>query len=408
MAKLKPSATPPKGSNIFVVRRAADDSPKLWCARYVPPFDKELGYQPPMRAFYGKTWPEAEAERKKGLAEKPTLDKKTRLIDYITSAFDQAKERRTRVGQKRLQWSTYSNQKARLANYLCDPLKEDIRKCALFTAALGTVTQKAVTAYFDLLLDLGVSREIRAQLRIDLGQVFDQAEEYMTGEDPRRLLLKKVEIESALEPNRQFLDQDEVEAAIHDETKPLQARLILAFQFSVMCRPSEMWALTWADFTADFSEASFTKATRRGKDGVAVRPGTKNYVNRTIPMWGLVSALLRELRKARMAAGVTSEYVFLAVEAPVALAMTNDRFQHRWPAMRTALGLTGTAGLYSAKHLGNTWLHDQGVAPEDRAKRMGHKDERMAVRTYRNHTTAQAKRTANTFDGLGTPQKVAQ
>jgi len=63
--------------------------------------------------------------------------------------------------------------------------------------------------------------------------------------------------------------------------------------------------------------------------------------------------------------------------------MTKNTFGHRWTAYKTLLGLPAGPTFYSLKHLGNSWLDEQGVGAAVRQKRMGHKDDRMARNVYR-------------------------
>lgn len=384
----------PDFSKPYKYKKDATGKVLTWASKGIFPRDTVLGIKPKPVYLYGKTETEVKKKIKAFVPQKATLDKTTVFSDYLTEVFIPSEERRTRVGEKPLQWTTYLNRKSRLTNYVTTPRKDWLKGTALAECCLGTMTPKTVKAYFDLLVDKGVSRELRHQLRLDLNLVFKQAEDFMAF-SPRQLL-KLVVVEPKVDVERAIFDLDEVRSIIFDEAKPLEYRLMVAFQMTAMCRPSEMWALTWADISEDFTAVKFDKALRLTKDGERVTPGTKNHVSGTVHLPDFVASMLREVRKRRMA----SEAVFVTDAGE---PMTKDRFQARWPKIKAALGLTGPATFYSLKHLGNSWMAEQGIPAEVRAKRMRHKDERMAMRVYRVVKDQEAVRATTVFDTLTTP-----
>ena len=373
-----------------------------WASKGVWPRDPNTGARTAKTIYiYAKTVRDVHFKVAAWKPTKPTLDKSTTLAAFIEGRFLEHEERRTRVGLKPLGWATFDSRRSRLRNYLLRPVNDDVKVPAVSGRAnglLGVLNSKAVMAYCDRLLDAAVSWDIRYQLRIDLNLVFTLAEEFMAY-TPRQLL-KGFEMETKFEVDRTLFDLDEVFKAIYDEAIPVEFRLPVAFQMMSLARPSEMWALTWADFNDDFSKVRITKAMRRLESGLGVSPGTKNHTVRTTPIPAVLSAMLRAHRKACMG----SVYVF---ETSEGLPMTKDRFKARWRKIKTSLGLTGKATPYSLKHLGNSWLDEKGVPDTVRAKLCGHRDTRMVQRVYRVVADREKVAATNHFDTLGTPLKPA-
>jgi integrase len=332
------------------------------------------------------------------------LDTYTTLGKYIEQDFLVAEERRTRISTKPLSWGTFTARRGRLLNWLVKPnvCKSPFLKAnavyALAHTFLGKLTPDHLEAYFDVLLDGQTSWEIRFQLRTDFGMIFDRAEDLIAVAPSR--LLKGVGLERKPDVHKDLWDVQSVLRAIEDHTKPILPRALVGFEFYMMNRPSETFALTWGDFTADLRHVDFTKASRRTAEGEAVTPGLKTKSRRTVRVPAALVVLLQELRKEQRTKGAgwsEADRVFLT---NTGLPFSKDRFAARWQGFRKLLGLASGPTYYSLKSTGNNALAEAGVTPEARADRMGHSDSRMALKTYRRVSTTEGDRVADVFDAL--------
>jgi integrase len=159
----------------------------------------------------------------------------------------------------------------------------------------------------------------------------------------------------------------------------------------MMNRPSEAYALTWGDFTADLRRVDFTKASRRTAAGETVTPGLKTKSRRTVRVPVALAAILQDIRKEQWANGTgwnEADPVFLT---ETGLPFSKDRFSARWDGYRKLLRLAARPTYYSLKTTGNNFLAEAGVTPEARADRMGHSDTRMALSTYRRVSTPRGR-----------------
>lgn len=371
-------------SKAFIFRKDEKGRPKLYASKATFPFDQSLGYKPKPIVITAKNKQDLEDKIRNWEPEKQTLDKSTTLVEYVRDVFIPAQERRTHIGARPLQWSTFTNRRARLMNWLIEP-KKDFLTGAKFEpikrASLGALTPQTIQSYFELLEDNQVSQEVRFQLRTEFNMVFKQAEDLMKVSPSR--LLRDVTVEAKSDHTPALFDLEQVEQAIRDTSKPLEVRALVAVQYYTLCRPSEIWALSWADFGDDFGFVLFDKASRPTKNGYQITEWSKNYTKRRTPLAPVLAGMLRELRKRRMAAGIGQEAVFLTAETPEGKRMSKDAFGHRWPSYKVLLGLTGAATFYSLKHLGNSRLDERDVPASVRAKLMGHKNDRMAREVYR-------------------------
>jgi integrase len=140
---------------------------------------------------------------------------------------------------------------------------------------------------------------------------------------------------------------------IRRKLPPLMDRCLVAFQFFMMCRPSEMWALTWEDVDLKSGRVLLNKAMRAVSGGFAVSSGSKigPRGDRSAEMGETLTGLLRALRKAAMASSGQSNHVFTTLTG---MPITGWRWNKNvWPRVRKNLELPDGPTFYSLKALGN-------------------------------------------------------
>ena len=256
------------------------------------------------------------------------------------------------------------------------------------------------TELFDALLADKVSYHSRYQLKIDLNSALKRVSKHLVDRNgtsiPYKLFLQDVEVTAPISKPREFWDQDSITTVIFNQKLRVFDRAVIAFIFFTMCRPSEMWALRWADVDLKKGQCNISKRVVRAESGFVDKDGTKrrDEVFRAYLAKDLIP-LLKALQNTH-----EGEWVFPREDGS---QMNNDHFyQVVWPKLRERVGLPSGPRYYSLKHLGNSYLGDNGVDAGIRGELMGHADDRMARATYR--TVADSRRIAavGVFDRLST------
>jgi integrase len=184
-----------------------------------------------------------------------------------------------------------------------------------------------------------------------------------------------------MKPKRLF-NADDLLDRIGEESRPLEARAIVAFEFIMNCRPNEMFALTWSDIDWKTEQVTICKAVQRDQHGFKVKDSTKTgrKGDRVLPLGPILAPLLRQVQKARMANGTASDYVFCQ---PDGRPYEKDSFAYAWDRIRKKLGLPDGPTFYSIKRTGNSYALANGVSSAAQAKKMGQTTTRMADNVYR-------------------------
>jgi integrase len=158
--------------------------------------------------------------------------------------------------------------------------------------------------------------------------------------------------------NRLIFDHEQIFQIITDSTKLIDDRVFIAFLFMIQCRPSEMFALTWAD--VDFKKGSvrINKAMRRDKEKsrYMVTPGSKirkkgkigkDPGNREIMMPKLLCDLMNNLKQWQQDNGSNPLWPFLSVQG---LQLTGDLFRAKWRGVKKRTGLPTEKGAPTFLH----------------------------------------------------------
>jgi integrase len=204
---------------------------------------------------------------------------------------------------------------------------------------------------------------------------------------------------------KQLYDADDVFAKIVDDSKPLQARAIVAFLMTLCCRPNEMFPLEWSDIDWKHEQVRICKALRKDKHTFKVVPFTKTgrKGDRVLPLGPLLSEILRRLQKERMNCDAPSPYVFCWTDGSM---LDTYRFKLLWHRSREALGLSKGPSAYSLKTLGVSIKSANGVPDAVLAKLCRHTTTRMVQNTYRSVYDAELLRAVEVTAGNGLGRSV--
>lgn len=124
------------------------------------------------------------------------------------------------------------------------------------------------------------------------------------------------------------------------------------------------------------------KALPRDEHGFSVKDCTKTgrAGDRRLPLGKLLVDLLHRVHEARMADGLSSEYVFYRSDGS---RHDKDSFADACERIRKELKLPDGPTFYSLKTTGNTYALANGNPSAVQAKKMGHTTTRMADNDYR-------------------------
>jgi len=188
---------------------------------------------------------------------------------------------------------------------------------------------------------------------------------------------------------RAYYEPEYVFNIIQDESKNLAARTVVAFQFLMLCRPSEYAALTPQDVNFETGEVIFNKAFRKvGPDEFKVMPNTKSgeESNRSV----IMPSFLLELMKRHCKNLKPNQYIFRTARGH---AITNFKAKGYWKWVRTQLGMDKGPTMYSLKSSGNSYYQAMGLTPEALRFTTGHAtDSKMLITNYRVPVRAEEQR----------------
>jgi integrase len=374
-------------------------------ARYHFPTDPVTGERRSPKDFYGKTKRQADDKRKawvEKFEQNPRADVGSTFGAYITVEFIPSEEKRTRLpdtSKRKLSWAKYSERKSRLQKLVKSA--EAKRLCATLIAELEPRHLKDYLRTVEATLSASLFNKTRQDLRLALKELQGRTRL------PVSELVFCLPSPANETPKAKTLhDADDLLKKIADAQYPLEYRAIVAFEFIVQCRPQELVALTWADIDWDEETVTIDKrlaqveSKSEAKTAYAVRPGTKTGSKgvRTVYLGSLLSLMLRDLQKERMAGGVPSQYIFPYIDGTL---LTKMRVRRLWAKIRATMGLEDGMTFYALKTLGNSYALSRGVTPEAQAKRMGHTTTTMATTAYRNVARSEDERAAEVFSITG-------
>jgi integrase len=352
-------------------------------ARLSFPFDPTTGIKPPDKEFYATT--DREARTKAGAYKLPNqaLDKKTRFVDYIVSEYLPQQQTRTKLEdiEARLSWGYFVRRRRRLTRYLLAPVEEGLRSATLREAKIGYLSSEMMEAYFRSLELCGVSAENRRSLKDDIATALKPIRRKLP--EPLSEYFVGIKVPKVERRERLVFDVELIFGVIIDEDKPLMDRSLVAFQFFTMCRPSEMFALTWEDIDLRAGKVLLNKAMRSVDGGFAVSDGSKigPIGDRQFDLNPTLLALLRSLRKTSMATNKQSNHVFTTLTG---MPITGWRWNKNvWPRVRKNLSLPNGPTFYSLKASGNSYTRANGSSAEANMKIMGQRSTRMGSTVYR-------------------------
>lgn len=364
-----------KYQNIVPVMR---NGRQYFRARLSLPYDPALGLKPPPRDFYGRTKAEAHAKRAQWKPDIAPEGAELLLLDFVRETYLRAESQRAESG--RISWGYFDARKRRIAKNLLDPATKEVQVCMLRRVSLGSLRPQYVDEWFQSLHRAKLRQEdlhrcgddIRAILKMARHYLPQPVDAYLQGVDipPLPHRIKPTEI---FEPNL-------VLGTITNESLPLADRCLVAFEFVMNCRPSEIFALTWDDIDLDLGIVHFHKRTVGTKEGYQVLAGSKTGAA-GMRSWVMGKTLTEMMRAYKEQSPTTKEgWVFTTRRG---LPLTNERFKDLWPQIRQSLNLPAGPTFYSLKHAGNSYALAHGVSSQAQAAKMGHTTDRMARETYR-------------------------
>lgn len=353
-----------------------------------------MGRKPQEKVFYAKTAHESNQKARTYLSKEnreisPTLDGIRTLGQFLTETF--IPEYEANVKANNMSWTAFQNRKGRLERFIIEPLAKypEVQKAHLGDTVLKYLRPHHVETFFKALDKDGVSPNLRQDLRIDLGLAIKAAKRFIP-ERPSDYFedLPKIRLTA---PKVKMFDYDLIWKTIADESKPLEARSLVAFQFIMRCRPSEIFALERSDIDLEAGTVTFDKAVRRTENGFEATDGLKTSAGRTVAMGDFLTDLMVQLfRKHRF--GV------FAFPGPQGKRFDKDSFKYHWARVRLALGLPNGPSFYSLKHSGISWANAEGQSAATQRAVTGHADTRTLERHYTQVPSKAAKEAISLFD----------
>ncbi len=347
------------------------------------PFDTITGMKPSPKEFYAKTEREVRAMAEAYKLPNQSLDKTTTFLDYVRNDYLPQQEARTKLSDvaARLSWGYFVRRRRRLTQYLLSPTSEALIAVKLREARIGYVTSEMMENFFRALEVCQASPEDRRSLKDDIATALKPIRRKLP--EPLSEYFVGIKVPRIERKERLVFDAEMIFRSIIDDDKPLMDRCLVAFQFFTMCRPSEMFALTWEDVDLKAGTALLNKAMRPVDGGFAVSSGSKIGAigDRRFEMNPTLVGLLRSLRKGAMASRKPSKHVFTTLTG---MPITGWRWNKNvWPRVRKNLALPNGPTFYSLKALGNSYSRAMGSSPEANMKLMGQRSTRMGSTTYR-------------------------
>lgn len=370
----------------FTVKKGSGKTYTYYRANLILPRDPETGAQPKPRSFCASTAREAhqkrEEHRRRHFADRAQdaagfRDPRT-LESFVQDHFLKFEEMRYEKGQ--LSATRLQARRSRFKRFLLE--RETAPAIRLRLATLGTLTIASVEDFFyDLYMDPVVTPETYNLLRQDFILAFKLARRRL----PERCLeyCAEVPAQRVVRKTKLLFDSEQIEKAIRNEKYPLESRVPVAFEYIMNPRPSEMFALRWADIDFKNNTVRLDDAVVRGLTGYHVRAHTKNFErsDRTVPMPPELTHLFDRLKKQRLAKGMKSEFIFCKAQGG---HHNKDSFRQRaWPRIKADLGLPDGPTFYSLKTLGNSRHRSSGVSGQVQMVKMGHTTPRMSDSAYR-------------------------
>lgn len=354
-----------------------------WVARLVFQRDPVTNLRPRPKDFSAKSAAEAVRKREVFLKEykrNPNADRETTFAQFIESDFVPFVEAQYNAAE--LSWGRFSERRSRLKRFV---LEHDSGQ-QLCRTALANVTPELLERYFDRLLRAGLSANRRNMVRQDLMLALRKAKRRL----PFPVSEYFTDIPQAREERKRkaLFNPEDVLDRIYDDERDSEARLVVAFEFIMNCRPNEMFALTWTDIDWRAQTVSIYKAVQRDRTGFKINGATKTgrKGDRLLPLPELLIDLLRRTQRQRMAEGRSSEYVFCDKRGR---PYDKDSFANEWARIRKSLDMPDGPTFYSLKTTGNSYALANGVSSAAQAKKMGHTSTRMADNTYRHLMNAE-------------------
>jgi integrase len=379
-------------------------------ARLYLPFDSDLGMKPRPIDFIGKTEKEANEKRLAYKPEEAKLDKKTAFLDLIRDTHIPTVRQRIEADRISFGYGDYAI--SLLNRYLISPDKSthpNLFRARIRRSKLGSLNPGMFKEYFIACVSdrlpaeathrikqqiVAALKHVREGLAFTIDALFDESE------------LPTVVTNAG---NRLIFDYEQIFQIITDSTKLIDDRALIGFLFMIQCRPSEMFALTWADVDLKKGYVKINKAMRRDKEKsrYKVTPGSKvrkkgkiakDPGNREVVMPKLLCDLMTELKTWQQESGSNVNWPFLSVQG---LQLTGDLFRAKWRGVKKRMGLPtekGAPTFYTLKHAGNSFARSKGVSLEAQAAKMGQTSTRMAGIDYRSILTVEKLEQAAVFD----------
>jgi integrase len=347
-----------------------------------PANDKNVRPRP--KDFYARSAREADAKRSEyrerdGWQQKP-LDSKITVAELLRDHFIPYQEARASQGD--LSATRLEHRRSRLRRYVLEAeWAEDLADTRLERLSIA-----AVEEFFHNLTKRASSAETYNLVRCDLILAFKMAKRHLPRH--RTAYFEDVPQLRVVRKAKKVFDVALILGKIWDDRIPLFSRLPVAFEFVMNCRPSEMFALRWAD--VDLRNHSvklhaamvWNKKEKPEDSSYRIREHGKGgeKSDRTLPMPAELTAMLRALQKNQRSVGPASEFVFCRENGK---PYDKDTFDAFWKQIKRDLALPDGPTFYSLKTLGNSWARSQGVSGHAQARKMGHTTSRMSDTAYR-------------------------
>jgi len=365
-------------------------------------FDSDLGYKPSPKAFYGETKREAEKKAKEYTVPKVGVDTKVLFVDFLRDEFLPQQEARIHLppdsGKKKrkITYGVYKNREGRIKRFFLEPTIAKIKNAPIRKVTLGKLSPAIFEAFFKTLeqceeVKLSAQQSLYEDLHLALTlanrRLPDLIHSYFQGID-------KPTVPEAAE--RELFPVPLLMNVLFDESKAIEYRALVALQLYTLARPSELYALRWSDVDLPNQEITYNKKVEMVDGGFKPVDGSKTGKKGTGSVFCVetLAKILRDLQKRRMSEGMPSEHVLLYQGKP----LNHDRFKYVWRAAKKALGLPNGPTFYSLKHLGNSLMDEDGVAPAVRQALTRHRTDKMVQGVYRKEIPGEVQTALTKFD----------